>query len=257
MFVPQRLNHSQQCNIVYRSGYNHNVLPDLEQSAKVPSTVNSTKTSNVQLNIPTQIPSVPDKNVAYMNRTCWKATATNKHWGDIHQEQGDKDFKATFIFDRTAHVVSGALLMTVDFAALMLSESDYLPSNTRNAEITIVYLVAFGIAAAASLGAILMGSNHAIVMHKFGVRKPLDVAVILEEITPMLLIPYHCMLISCYSTVIGAGCGVYLLHGWEGCLAFSVPGGFLFMLVSYYSKIAQHVGGIMSEMISQRLCDSV
>jgi hypothetical protein len=94
MFVPQRLNHSQLCNIVYRSGYNHNVLSDLEQNAKFPSTVNSTKTSNVQLNIPTQIPSVPDKNVAYMNRTCCKvgATAVNKHWGDIHQEQGDKDY---------------------------------------------------------------------------------------------------------------------------------------------------------------------
>jgi hypothetical protein len=147
--------------------------------------------------------------------------------------------------------------MMVDFAALMLSESDYLPSNTRNAEITIVYLVVLGIASVASLGSILMVSNHAIVMHKFGVRKPLDVAVILEEIRPMLLSPYSCMMISCYSTVIGAGCGVYLLHGWEGCLAFSVPGGYLFMIVSYYSKIASDVGGIMSEMISQRLCDSV
>ena len=194
-----------------------------------------------------------------MNRTCCKVRTTSdkKQWGGIHQEQGDKDFRETFIFDRTAHVVSGALLMTVDFAALMLSQSDYLPTNTWNTEITIVYLVAFGIAAALSLGTVLMGSAHAIVMHKYGVRKPLDVAVILEEITPAILVPTICMQISCYSTVIGAGCGVYLLHGWEGCLAFSVPGGYLFMIVSYYSKIASDVGGIMSEMISQRLCDSV
>jgi hypothetical protein len=64
---------------------------------------------------------------------------------------------------------------------------------------------------------------------------PAAVAVILEEITPQWLISYHCVLISCYSTTIRTGCGVYLLHSWEGCLVFDVPGCVLFMLISYYS----------------------
>ena len=62
---------------------------------------------------------------------------------------------------------------------------------------------------------------HGIVVHRFGTLKPLEVAMILESITPNELIaPYNVMVISCYNTMIGSGCGVYLLHGWNGCLTF-------------------------------------
>ena len=145
--------------------------------------------------------------------------------------------------------------MTVDFTALMLSQSDYRPNNGMNAEVTICYLVAFGIASAASLGTVLMGSIHAIVMHKYGAHKPLAVAAILEEITPQILTPITTMT---RSTVIGAGCGVYLLHGWYGCLAFGVPGAIFFMLAFHYTMRAdESLRRMMPEMMSQPLCESV
>ena len=132
------------------------ISPTIIPQHRFPQSQLTTQSSNVRLNtIPPQIPTVPYKDVTYWNRIFHTYSGILKIWNGVHQELGDKDFQETFIFDRS-HVVSGALLMTVAFVTLMLSQSDYLPGSTRNTEVTIVYLVVFGITVAGSLGVVLV-----------------------------------------------------------------------------------------------------
>jgi hypothetical protein len=174
----------------------------------------------------------------------WQVQAWKKHWTAIHLEQGEKAFKETFAMDRTALCVAGALLMTVDFAALMLSRQNFNELNTENEKVIYVYLVAFGVACAASLSLIITGTFQYLIIHKFGAREPLDMALFLEDITPVWFTPITLMMTSCYATVIGAGSGVYLLHGWEGCIAFGAPGAVLFTTTFYFGMrgaiLAEH-----------------
>jgi hypothetical protein len=168
-------------------------------------------------------------NVSSARRLNINTSAMQEHWIAVHVEQGAKEFRATFEADRTALVVAGALLMTVDFAALAMSRTSYYEQNTRNVEVTYVYLVAIGVATACSVGLILVGSLQFIVMRKFGARDPLDIVLFLASISPVIFDPANLMVISCFATLIGASCGVYLLQGWEGCLAFCIPCSVLFI----------------------------
>ena len=69
-------------------------------------------------------------------------------WDRIHEQYGgsDDELKQTFVQDRTALSVFAALLMTVDFAALLLSPTSYNTNNACNDEVSILYFVCFGIA---------------------------------------------------------------------------------------------------------------
>ncbi len=164
-----------------------------------------------------------------------------QHWSRIYEDAGGNDsFRETFAADRTALVVAGALLMTVDFAALALSESSYLGTNTRNYELTFLYLVAFGIATACSLGAVISGSWQFITIQKFGKRLPREVVHYLEESIPFLFTPAMLMVISCYATVVGTCFGLYLLHGWRGAIAFGIPCITIFTTCHQYAERGMH-----------------
>lgn len=156
-------------------------------------------------------------------------------WSRIHQEQGDEAFKDTFAADRTALVVAGALLMTVDFAALTLNESSYAATNTRNSELTILFMVTFGIACASALGSVWIGSFQFITIHKYGKLRPREVVHYLEASVPSFFTPVSLMIISIYTTIFGTAIGMYLLHGLHGALAFGVPCLSIFSCCGYYA----------------------
>jgi hypothetical protein len=184
-------------------------------------------------------PAPEDSYLAYFSfsRKLYMAKV-RKHWTLVHKEQGDESFKEAFCMDRTALVVAGALLMTVDFALLSLSESSYLETNTYNTELTYAYLATLAVATAFSLGVVIVGSFQFILMQKFGKKQPLEVAVHMEECTPSLFTPVASMLIGCYATVIATTMGVYLLHGWRGAVTFGVPGLVLFAACNYFAVLA-------------------
>jgi hypothetical protein len=179
--------------------YHREVVADQPFMGSVPNTQYA-PTQFYRGNMPEEPPSQNVSRSSCFDKLPWTPQKhmrqSKAHWTAIHHEQGDKEFKETFAQDRTALVVAGALLMTVDFTALTLSPSSYAAWNESNEEVSYLYLVAFGVACSCSLGLILNGSFQYMTIHKFGSRQSLDVALYLEEITPVLVSPIALMVIS-------------------------------------------------------------
>ena len=161
-------------------------------------------------------------------------------WDRVHEQHdgNDDELKQAFSQDRTALSVFAALLMTVDFAGLLLSPTSYNVNNTHNDEVSIFYFVCFGVAASCSLSAVLMGTMNYISINKYKGTSVREVVHFIEENTPFLLTVISLGDIAVWSTLFGAIAGVYLNQGTRVMISCAVPAGTILALSFYYGKVS-------------------
>jgi len=163
--------------------------------------------------------------------------------------RGAQGLKDTFIQDRTALTVFAALLMTVDFAGLLLSSTSFQSNNAYNDQVSILYFICFGAAASCSLSAVLMGTMNYLSVIKWTGDHIRDVVHFIEDGTPFYLTPIGLCIASSVLTLVGATTGVYLVQGARQTIACGAPAAPILLLALYYGDYAlngpfEHIRGV-------------
>ena len=180
---------------------------------------------------------------------CWDYVFVQHARSSEEELRGAQGLKDSFISDRTALTVFAALLMTVDFAGLLLSSSSYRTDNAYNDQVTILYFLCFGTAASSSLSAVLMGTMNFISIIKWTGEHVRDVVHFIEDATPAYLTPIGLCNTSSVLTLVGAAAGVYLNQGVVPMIACGAPAIPILLLALYYGGLAlngpfEHVLGV-------------
>lgn len=185
----------------------------------------------------------------YDHEECWDYVFLQHARSSEEDLRGAQGLKESFISDRTALTVFAALLMTVDFAALLLSSSSYRLDNAYNDQVSILYFICFGGAASSSLSAVIMGTMNYISIIKWTGEHVRDVVHFIEDATPVYLTPIGLCNTACILTLVGATAGVYLNQGVRPMIACGAPAIPILLLALYYGGIAlngpfEHIRGV-------------
>jgi hypothetical protein len=152
----------------------------------------------------------------------WWGARVRKYAKSPDDMEGLEKLKESVLNDYTAWTVFVALLMTVDFAALMVSPGNYAPhDNEKVVEILkYIYIGSFALAAMSSLSAAFAGIQGYNLYNGVPVDM-LDLAISKSWDMPH---PTHYGSTAACATMVGMAVGIYLLFGiGESMLLFFCP----------------------------------
>ena len=142
----------------------------------------------------------------------WWAARIKQFAKNMDDLEGLASCKDAILNDFTAWIIFVALLMTVDFAALLVAPSNYHDNSNKSLVDVLMYLyvASFSVAAVASLSACYAGIQGYNFFNGIPV-KMLDIAI---ESGRDMAQPVHYGSVAGTATMIGVTIGIYLLFGY-------------------------------------------
>ena len=141
----------------------------------------------------------------------WWAIRLKIYATSMEDKEGLEKCKEAMLNDFTAWIVFVALLMTLDFAALFVSPSNYQDNSNQDLVDVLkwLYIASFSIAGVASLSAAYSGIQG----YNFYNGVPLSLLDVCIEAGKDMPHPVHYASTAAIATMIGATIGIYLIFG--------------------------------------------